>query len=198
MSETRTISITPERSNTFLRKVMRVFHLKPFMRTLLNTARVPMTDLYHPVYRNHSHYPSISNRFRGLLALSLEACTGCRKCERACPTNTIMMHEREVNGKVFRFPGYFAARCMFCGLCSEACDRQFAIRHTDQFEDSGYRREQVYYSPERMFDMWDRHIQPKIDASISHKAVPDKKRFVEGEETIIPQVVKKEATEKAA
>jgi ferredoxin len=87
------------------------------------------------------------------------------------------METRLVDGKEFRFPGYFAARCMFCGLCSEACDRQFAIRHTDQFEDAGYSREQVYYGPERMFDLWDRHIEPKIQAGIAHKATPDKKRW---------------------
>lgn len=182
----RTVSVTPERKNTLLRKVARLFHIRPFMATLKNTVSIPMTDLYHPEFRKHSHYPSISRRYRGLLSLSMEACTGCKKCERICPNNTIMMHEREVDGKVYRFPGYFAARCMFCGLCEEACDRQFAIRHTNQFEDAGYNRMQTYYPPERMWDMWDRHMDPKVKAGIIHASVPDKKRFVEGQDVIRP------------
>lgn len=172
----RTVSITPERKQSKLRTFMRIMHVNAFKTTLRTMFRVPITDIYHPSHRQHSQYPAIAHRYRGLLALSEAACTGCKKCERICPNNTIIMETRVVDGNEHRFPGYFSARCMLCGLCEEVCDRQWAIRHTDQFEDAGYSRDQLYYGPERMWDMWDKHIEPRIQAGIAHKAVPDKKR----------------------
>ncbi len=208
MSETEVkhISITPERKNTGLRKFLRWLHIPAFRTTFRTMLRVPLTDLYHPAHRKHSFYPAISKNYRGLLGLSLEACTGCKKCERACPTNCIIMETRVVNGKEHRFPAWFAARCMFCGLCEESCDRQFAIRHTDQFEDAGYTRDQLFYPPERMFLLWDKHIQPMIKAGISHKATPDKKRSadhidqwpINRPEEIIPRKMSKEEIEQRA
>lgn len=171
----RTPEITPERKG-FLTNISRYFHLRPIKVVLETMLRVPTTNLYHPIHVSHSQHPYVQERYRGLLALSHEACTGCRKCERICPNKTIIMEPREIDGKEYRFPAYFAGRCMKCGLCEESCDRQFAIRHTDQFEDAGYIREQLFYTPERMFDMWDKHIQPRIDAGIAHVAVPDKRR----------------------
>ncbi|MCH8907738.1 MAG: 4Fe-4S binding protein [Candidatus Heimdallarchaeota archaeon] len=170
------ILITPERRNSVFRKFLRIIHFRAFATTFRTMLRVPVTDIYHPVHRDHSHYPAVAHRYRGLLALSQDACTGCKKCERICPNNTIIMETRLVNGIEHRFPGYFAGRCMLCGLCEEVCDRQWAIRHTDQFEDAAYTRDQIYYGPERMFEMWDKHIEPRIQANIAHKAVPDKKR----------------------
>lgn len=176
-SKAKHVSITPERGNSWFRKFLRFLHIPAFRTTFRTMLRVPITDLYHPVHHNHNHYPASNNRYRGLLALSQKACTGCKKCERICPNNTIIMETRMIDGKEYRFPGYFGGRCMLCGLCEEVCDRQWAIRHTDQFEDAGYIREQLYYGPERMWDMWDKHIEPRIQAGIAHKSVPDKRRW---------------------
>ncbi len=205
MSQSKMVSITPERPDNIISKVLRFFHLRGFNTTVKTMLRVPMTDLYHPGHeKSHSEYPLIAVKYRGLLGLSYDACTGCKKCERSCPNNTIIMETRVINGKEHRFPGYLAARCMFCGLCSEACDRQFAIRHTDQFEDAGFKREQLYYGPERMWDVWDKHLQPKIDAGMAHKATPDKKREEYPEESkaevpkLIPGYLEKKAEEAAA
>ena len=172
----RTVTITPEKKKTWFRVFRRIIHFNAFRTTLRTMFRVPMVDIYHPAHRKHSQYPAIAHRYRGLLALSEGSCTGCKKCERICPNNCIIMETRVVDGNEHRFPGYFAARCMLCGLCEEVCDRQWAIRHTDQFEDAAYSRDQLYYGPERMWDMWDKHIEPRIQASIAHKSVPDKKR----------------------
>jgi len=178
LSQAESISITPEKGNNVYRKFSRFLHIPAFRTTLRTMFRVPVTDLFHPVHAStHSHYPSVNTRYRGLLALSQECCTGCKKCERICPNKTIIMEARMIDGKEQRFPGYFSGRCMLCGLCEEVCDRQFAIRHTDQFEDAAYNRQQLYYGPERMFDMWEKHIEPKIRAQMTHKGVPDKKRW---------------------
>lgn len=199
------IEITPERKDNITRKIRRWLHTRAFGTTFKTMMRVPVTDLYHPEHPNHSFYPAVAHRYRGLLALSSEACTGCKKCERICPNNTIIMETRIVDGNEHRFPGYFAGRCMLCGLCEEVCDRQWAIRHTDQFEDAGYTRDQIYYGPERMFAMWDSHIEPRIQAGIAHKAVPDKKRATREsihawppQKSPTPQVVSKEERERKA
>lgn len=173
----RTGIITPERPNNFVNRISRFLHAHAMKVTFKTMLNVPQTTLYHPVNRDGSQYPYIAERYRGLLATSYEACTGCRKCERACPNKVILMVDKEIDGEKYRFPTYFAGRCMKCGLCEEACDRQFAIRHTDQYEDAGYIREQLYYDANRMWTMWDKHIQPRIDAGIAHRAVPDKKRI---------------------
>ena len=169
--------ITPEKRDTFLRRLGRTLHIAALKTTFLTSLRVPQTNLYHPVKREHSQYPHVTERYRGLLALSEEACTGCKKCERICPNKVIIMQEREVAGETYRFPAYFAGRCMKCGLCEASCDRQFAIRHTDSFEDAAFIREQLHYEPERMFVLWKKHIQPRIDAGIAKLAVPDKRRL---------------------
>jgi len=176
VSTTKNVSITPENDNTIFRKIARFFHVNAFRTTLRTMLRVPITDLYAPG-KEDSHYPAVPHRYRGLLALSQKACTGCRKCERICPNNTIIMETRNIEGTEYRFPGYFAGRCMKCGLCEEVCDRQWAIRHTDQWEDAGFSREQLYYGPERMWKMWEKHIEPRIQAGIAHKSVPDKRRW---------------------
>ncbi len=168
--------ITPERRDGFGNRVLRFLHLRPIKVVTRTFFKVPSTNMYHPIHEKHSQHPYVQERYRGLLALSEEACTGCRKCERICPNKVIIMEPRDIDGKEYRFPAYFAGRCMKCGLCEESCDRQFAIRHTDQFEDAGYIREQLYYSPERMYEMWDKHIEPRVKAGIAHVAVPDRRR----------------------
>lgn len=84
MSESQQVSITPERNSSVLRKVGRWFQIPALRTTFRTMLRVPTTDLYAPG-KEDSHYPAIAHRYRGLLALSVKACTGCKKCERICP-----------------------------------------------------------------------------------------------------------------
>ena len=164
------------RNPGFFHWLSRGLHLNPFKVALKYLFRIPMTELYHPAHPEYSEHPDVAYRYRGILSLDMEACTGCRKCERICPNKTIIMVNREINGDVYRYPAWFAGRCLFCGLCEEVCDRQFAIRHTDQFELAGFQREELYFTPERMNEYWVQHIQPKIDIGMTHDSVPDRKK----------------------
>lgn len=73
---------------------------------------------------------------RGAHYLDLIACTGCRACERACPSLAIEMVPSEVT-KTGRRPVINLGECIFCGLCEDAC-RYDALVLTDHYELSAF------------------------------------------------------------
>lgn len=76
--------------------------------------------------------------FRGILEVDLKACIGDLACMRRCPIDCIKATtERDPETKelfITRFD-IDIARCMVCGLCSEACITG-AIHHSTEFEAS--------------------------------------------------------------
>ena len=78
---------------------------------------------------------TLPEKSRGILEVEMSICTACLACEKTCPINTIAINvERNAETKE-RFITRFdidAAKCMYCGLCVEACPTD-AIRHTTQF-----------------------------------------------------------------
>ena len=96
---------------------------------------------------------------RNRLFVDMKKCTGCLSCAVACPVNCIKIETLRVspddpdkefhpNGKerklwVTKFEIDFA-KCCFCGLCTQACPAD-AIKHTLEFEYSGYDRDSLIY-----------------------------------------------------
>jgi NADH-quinone oxidoreductase subunit I len=84
-------------------------------------------------------------RYRGILDVDLEICTGCLACDRACPIDCIAIaieknaQTREIVISQFDID---IAKCMYCGLCSEPCPTG-AIHHTTEFEGSDYSLESL-------------------------------------------------------
>jgi NADH-quinone oxidoreductase subunit I/NAD(P)H-quinone oxidoreductase subunit I len=84
-------------------------------------------------------------RYRGILDVDLEICTGCLACDRACPIDCIAMaieknaQTREIIISQFDID---LAKCMYCGLCSEPCPTG-AIHHTTEFEGADYSLESL-------------------------------------------------------
>jgi len=79
-------------------------------------------------------------RYRGMLDVDLEICTGCLACERACPIDCIVIEakkDKEAGGLVMTRFDIDMAKCMYCGLCSEPCPTG-AIHHTPEFEGADY------------------------------------------------------------
>ena len=77
----------------------------------------------------------LPERYRGILEVETKICTGCQMCERTCPINVILINtERNAETKERFITGFGIdiGKCMYCGLCVEACPTG-AIRHTTQF-----------------------------------------------------------------
>src|SRR5271170_3083989 len=91
-------------------------------------------------------------RYRGILDVDLEICTGCLACERSCPIDCIVIvceknaQTRELTISQFDID---IAKCMYCGLCSEPCPTG-SIRHTTEFEGADFSLESLIrrYVPE--------------------------------------------------
>ncbi len=84
-------------------------------------------------------------RYRGMLEVDLEICTGCLACERACPIECIVIDATKDKASRQLIINRFdidLAKCMYCGLCSEPCPTG-SIHHTREFEGSDYSLESM-------------------------------------------------------
>src|SRR5689334_22181545 len=84
-------------------------------------------------------------RYRGILEVDLEICTGCLACERACPIDCItIVADKDPVSKQLLLSQFDIdiAKCMYCGLCSEPCPTG-SIHHTTEFEGADYSLESL-------------------------------------------------------
>jgi NAD(P)H-quinone oxidoreductase subunit I len=75
-------------------------------------------------------------RTRGLLDNDIETCTGCRECEKVCPTNCFTIETQPGADASKLWVATFdidLSKCVFCGLCVEACQPQSLV-HTKKYE----------------------------------------------------------------
>src|SRR5260370_38061641 len=83
---------------------------------------------------------TLSFRYRGILEVDLEICTGCLACERACPIDCIVIvvdKDPQTRQMLLSQFDIDIAKCMYCGLCSGPCPTG-SIHHTPVFEGADY------------------------------------------------------------
>ena len=96
-------------------------------------------------------------RFRGEeFAWYEERCTGCASCAKYCPLGIIRIVTHPSGDAVLEGEKYAIdvfdidiGRCMFCGLCVEACPYD-ALHMGSGFEEGTYRRSELVIPVERL------------------------------------------------
>jgi NADH-quinone oxidoreductase subunit I len=79
-------------------------------------------------------------RTRGLLFNDIDRCTGCRECEKVCPTACINVETQPGPDASKVWVSTFDidfSRCIFCGLCVEVC-LPTSLSHTKKYEGAAY------------------------------------------------------------
>lgn len=93
--------------------------------------------------------PQVAERYRGAPRLNINPesgetlCIACNLCALACPENLIVVgsaRDEKTRRKVLTTFTYDLSRCMFCGLCEDACPVD-ALELTQDFELADYTRE---------------------------------------------------------
>ena len=125
--------------------------LKGMMVTLKNFIRPPFTVQY-PEERLPQH-----SRFRGEeFVWYEERCTGCASCAKYCPLGIIKIvtdpsdtAPQEGDKYAIDVFDIDIGRCMFCGLCVEACPYD-ALHMGSGFEEGKYQRDDLVINMDRL------------------------------------------------
>jgi NADH-quinone oxidoreductase subunit I len=139
-----------------MKKLLRKVFLVDLIEGLMVTFRYQQPKLIvteqYPAQR-----PKVAERYRGAPRLNINPetgetlCIACDLCALACPEKLIVVSSRrdeQTRRKILTDFTYDVSRCMFCGLCEDACPVD-ALELTQDFELAAYSRQGA---------IWDRQM----------------------------------------
>lgn len=92
--------------------------------------------------------------YKGRHILWMDKCTGCQLCSITCENiaqaiEMVHVDKSQPNNKKSIFPQVDYAKCVFCGLCVDACPF-YALGMTEYFNLVSTSKKNLVYSPERL------------------------------------------------
>lgn len=136
--------------------------------SLLDGMLVTLKNLFsRPVTRQYPHeMRQLPERSRGTLVLAAGpegrcTCTACQVCEAVCPNNSIHIESvRDPLDQKKRLKGFSwdSDRCIYCGLCVEAC-RFNSLGWSPEFEHAVADRKMLVLDEREMVQAWLRSVE---------------------------------------
>ncbi len=130
-----------------MKQFLRTFLLVDLLKGLWVTFRNQKPSLvYTEEYPRER--PAVAERYRGAPRLNVHPesaqtlCIACDLCALACPEELIVVgsqRNKETRRKDLTYFTYDISRCMFCGLCEDACPVD-ALELTQDFELASFTR----------------------------------------------------------
>jgi NADH-quinone oxidoreductase subunit I len=105
--------------------------------------------------------------YKGRHILFHDKCTGCQLCAIACEgiaeaIGMVKVDEQWKQNKKSIMPQIDFGKCVFCGLCVDACPF-YALFMTNDYELSSFTKEHLIYTPSQLA------IKPKYDGDVELK-----------------------------
>jgi NADH-quinone oxidoreductase subunit I len=123
--------------------------------SLLTGMRITMTQFFRPTVTLHYPHetPVIPQRYRGHIELIRDPATGkavciaCKLCEKACPSDCIIVEGAKLEGSPKKSATAFKldfTKCSLCGSCVEACKSE-ALRFSREYNLAGMNKDEFLY-----------------------------------------------------
>ena len=150
----------------FLIKIFLIDLLKGLWITFKYTLKPKVTIQYPEEVKEPTE------RFRGIIRLQkdengIPLCIACKMCNKSCPDHLFEIEgEKDENNKMkaTRFD-WNMKKCMFCGLCVEACPKD-AIKFSKEFKMSSLDKNKIFFKIDQMYEDYD--IQKHLLGDMKH------------------------------
>jgi len=119
------------------------------------TLRYPEAQTELPGYYTYDPKLGVAKPgYKGRHILWMDKCTGCQLCSIACENisqaiEMVKVNRTQPNNRKSIFPQVDYAKCVFCGLCVDACPF-YALGMTDDFNLVATTKKALVYSPEKL------------------------------------------------